>query len=81
VALFPEFDQQNKFDISEEDRRLLNSYKPLSVEMCPESGKQFIETIDQVIDQCKFCSSNISNKQISAVSKKEAQKQYILTQV
>jgi organic radical activating enzyme len=55
AALMPEFDQQHKFDISVEDRILLNSYDALSVEEFDQRGEEFFRTIDDVIPQCKFC--------------------------
>ena len=58
VALMPEFDNQFHLDISPEDRELLNSYKPLEVNEFDSRGQQFIDTIDDVIPQCKFCPSH-----------------------
>lgn len=71
VALFPEFDQQFNFDISESDRRLLNSYQPLQADEFSDRGAKFLNEIDQVIPQCKFCPSNQTNTKIYAVSKKQ----------
>jgi organic radical activating enzyme len=70
VALFPEFDQQHQFDISDADRELMNSYQALSVDDVESRGKDFIAHIDEVIPQCKFCPVNQSNRKIYAVSKK-----------
>ena len=64
VALFPEFDDQHKFDISDEDRKILHSYEPLSVDQFAQRGQQFIDNIDNVIDQCKFCPSKRTENQI-----------------
>ena len=64
VALFPEFDDQHKFDISDEDREILHSYEPLSVDQFAQRGQQFIDNIDDVIDQCKFCPSHRTENQI-----------------
>ena len=69
VALMPEFDQQYPLDISDEDRILLNSYRPLSIDEFEERGVEFINNIDNVIPQCKFCPSTFSNTQISATNK------------
>ena len=73
VALFPEFDQQFKFEISDDDRVLLNSYRPLSIQEFDERGADFLTHIGDVIPQCKFCPSaqnNLVNAKIYAVSKK-----------
>jgi organic radical activating enzyme len=71
VALFPEFDQQHTFDISEQDRRLLNSYQALSADDFETSGREFLSHIDDVIPQCKFCPiHDQSNEKIYAVNKK-----------
>jgi organic radical activating enzyme len=69
VALFPEFDQQHKLDISDEDRVLVNSYSPLTVSDYPSIGAKFIEQLDQPIPQCKFCPSNKNLLNIFATSK------------
>lgn len=72
VALFPEFDQQHPFDISEEDRILLNSYSALGVDEFETRGQEFLSHIDDVIPQCKFCptSADQRNDKLYAVSKK-----------
>jgi hypothetical protein len=58
AGLLPEFDNQFTFDISKSDRKILHSYEPLSVHEFAQRGKQFIDSIDDVIDGCKFCPSN-----------------------
>ena len=55
VALMPEFDKQHQLDISNDDRKLLNSYTPLSVKDFEYNGDEFLKNIDNVIPQCKFC--------------------------
>ena len=83
VGIMPEFDNQHKFDISDEDRKLLHSYEPLAVEEFAQRGKQFIDNIDEVIDQCKFCPSkrkpletieSLNKKRFSTSSFKDVQK-------
>jgi hypothetical protein len=70
VALFPEFDQQHQFDISDDDRTLMNSYQPLTANEYPDRGDKFFAELDNVIPQCKFCPSKFVNVQIQAVNKK-----------
>ena len=70
VGLMPEFDQQHPLDISAEDRVLLNSYRPLSIDEFNQRGTDFISNIDNVIPQCKFCPTKFTNQQLIAVSKK-----------
>ena len=55
VALMPEFDQQHNFDISDEDRSLLNSYKALDVDNFADYHEEFFANLDNPIAQCKFC--------------------------
>ena len=72
VALFPEFDQQHHLNITDQDRELINGYQPLSVDQFDQRGKIFLDHIDDVIPQCKFCpnGSQFASKKIFAVSKK-----------
>lgn len=70
VALFPEFDQQFNLDITQEDRQLINSYHPLSVEEFSIRGKQFLDELDLPIPQCKFCPVKQWNDPLFAVTKK-----------
>ena len=82
VALFPEFDQQHKFDISDEDRAILNSYRPLSPWEYPERGADFLDTIDEQLTMCKFCPESLEYKnRLFAVTKNQARKQYTLEPV
>jgi len=55
VALMPEFDQQHTLAISSEDRTLLNSYLPLTVNNFDQYHEEFFENLDKPIAQCKFC--------------------------
>jgi hypothetical protein len=55
VALFPEFDQQHNLDISEQDRKLLSAYVPLTVENFDFYAETFLRELDNPIPQCKFC--------------------------
>ncbi len=70
VALFPEFDQQNSLDISDEDRNLMHSYRPLTADEYVSRGDDFFAELDSVIPQCKFCPSKFTNITIQAVNKK-----------
>ena len=70
VALFPEFDQQHRFaNISDEDRELINAYHPLAVDEFEQRGCDFIDKIDQVIPQCRFCPVDPDYRQITAIRK------------
>ena len=69
VQLFHEFDKQHTLAIPEEDRHLLTSYKPLSVDNWNDYHEEFLDNIDNVIPQCKFCPENIANRKIISVLK------------
>lgn len=55
AALFPEFDEQHKFDIVESDRQVIHSYKPLSMDNFIEYHQEFFDNLDNPIPQCRFC--------------------------
>lgn len=55
VALLPEFDQQMPLDISSEDRAMLHSYRPLTVENYSSYHEEFLANLDNPLLQCKFC--------------------------
>lgn len=65
AALMPEFDQQNHFDISDEDRALLFSYQPLTADASTAEIQDFFHNIDNEIPQCKFCPENYDYKPIT----------------
>lgn len=70
VALLPEFVEQNKFQISDEDMDLLHSYQPLTLEHSEQQKKHFIDHLGDAIPQCKFCPSQYHGQQIAAQEKK-----------
>lgn len=70
VALWPEFDQQHRFDITDQEREILNSYQPLTADDVETQGRGFISQIDDVIPQCRFCPERLDQKILIAVSKK-----------
>lgn len=69
VALLPEFDQQHPLLISDQDRELLNSYRPLRVENWDTDAQEFLQNLDNPIPQCKFCPAQKETKKITAVTK------------
>jgi hypothetical protein len=69
VALFPELDEQFNLDITDSDRTLINSYSPLSVDEFETRGGEFMNTIDSIIPQCKFCPDNYEWRVISPLTK------------
>ena len=71
MALFPEFDQQFHFDLSDQDRALMNAYRPLCADEFETRGAEFLANIDQPLAQCKFCPVSSDFKIIASVSKKD----------
>lgn len=69
TALLPEFDSQHTFDISEQDRQLLNSYQPLTVDNFFNYKDEFLESLNNPVAQCKFCPVYKSNIMIAPVRK------------
>ena len=61
VALFPEFDEQFDLDISDIDRKLLHSYKPLEIKHWPDRALKWLSKLDDPIPQCKFCPTAPNN--------------------
>lgn len=65
VALMAEFDEQYKFDISEEDRAIIHAPgRGLSIDEFDTRGAEFLANIDNVIPQCKFCPETYDYKPI-----------------
>jgi organic radical activating enzyme len=50
-----EFDLQHPLDISVDDRTLLNSYRPLTLDNFEQYASEFVASLDNAIPQCKFC--------------------------
>jgi len=56
VALFPQLEEQFGLNLSDEDKKLLTSYQPLTIEMAREGlTEEWFSHIDDEIPQCKFC--------------------------
>jgi hypothetical protein len=68
-ALMPEFDLQTPFDINDEDRVLLHSYKPLGVDNFAGYHQEFFANLDNPIAQCKFCPKSGPMEKIYPVRK------------
>lgn len=69
AALMPEFDQQHSFDISDKDRLLLNSYRPLDPDNFAEYHEDFFANLDNPIPQCKFCPTEFDAQTIYPLRK------------
>ena len=70
VALLPDLDQQITLNISQEDRQLLHSYQPLTLENFDQYHKEFFSNLDNPIPQCKFCPSYGGGGKIFPIEKK-----------
>lgn len=58
AALLPEFDEQHNLDISDEDRAIMHSYVPLTVDNFEQYRDEWVESLKNPIPQCKFCPEN-----------------------
>jgi len=67
--LRPEFDLQNRIDISDEDRALLHSYQPLTLNNFDDYHEEFLDNLDNPISQCKFCPVDTTRFKIFPVHK------------
>jgi sulfatase maturation enzyme AslB (radical SAM superfamily) len=65
VALMPQFDDQYSFDLSDEDRAIMRGYRGLGVDEYDTRGQEFLDTIDRVVPQCKFCPESYDYKPIT----------------
>lgn len=64
TALMPEFDEQHKFNISEEDREIMRGYQPMTLDNVDSVGEEFMRNIDNPVAQCKFCPESYDYKPI-----------------
>jgi|688.fasta_scaffold229977_2 organic radical activating enzyme len=71
VGLLPEFAEQYPFDLSDQDRQLMQGYSALTVNADIESKKEFFKDLPNAISQCKFCPESYNGKQIFALEKRE----------
>ena len=58
AALLPEFDEQHNLDISEEDRKIVHGYQPLTLDNFENYRDDWVESLKNPIPQCKFCPEN-----------------------
>jgi Radical SAM superfamily/4Fe-4S single cluster domain len=66
VALMAEFDDQHQFDISEQDRDIIHALgRGLGIDEFDTRGQEFLDNIDNMIPQCKFCPENYEYKPIT----------------
>lgn len=71
VALLPEFDNQHVLTLSPEDRSLMESYQPLTLDTSLEQKIEFIKNLPNAIDQCRFCPEVYHGDKIYAIKKKD----------
>lgn len=74
VALFPEIDKQFNLILSDDDRRLIDDYQPLTVDNYSAINQDFFDNLDNPIAQCKFCPSQFEWQKIYPVKKGSAAK-------
>lgn len=70
VALFPELDEQFGLDITPEDKKLVHSYQPYTIDNIEQFKDNFVEHIDKVIPQCKFCPDSFRYHELKFMPKK-----------
>lgn len=62
-VLFKEFAEQFVVDLSDEDRELVGSYEPCSVD---DDIENFVNNLNNHIPQCKFCPEEYMNQEINS---------------
>lgn len=71
VALFPELDDQFDLDLSPEDKALIRSYRPLTIDEYDDRADDFFQHIDDMIPQCKFCPTDDRYHRLHFVQKEK----------
>lgn len=71
-GVLPEFIAQFPVNASEEDKQIINSYKPANVDDSLDFLNNFFENLHQgkEISQCKFCPENLIRETFAATNKK-----------
>ena len=69
VALLPKFFDQYPNNLSNSDKELMLSYKPLAINNTSKEKISFIKNLENSIPQCKFCPEYYNGKQIYAIEK------------
>lgn len=71
VALaLPQFEKQFPIDISEDDRKIIHSYKSANLSMSATELTDWFDNLKNPIDMCKFCSIDPTLTKFSAERKK-----------
>lgn len=70
-SLFKQVDKQFNLYLSDDDRKLIENYKPLNVNDSLETKKKFIKNLPNSISLCKFCPSSFARKKFYSIEKKE----------
>lgn len=67
VAVLPEFEKQHSLQLTEHQRHLLTSYKPLSHDCTDKELEDFLSTVNSPIPQCALCPASAEYKLIDKV--------------
>lgn len=59
MSNLPDFDSQFNLDLTDRQRDLLYSYKPLEADCSEQDLQDFLATKNQHISQCEFCPENL----------------------
>jgi len=72
VGILPEFIEQFKVDISDQDKNLINSYQPATVDWNNDQLTKFIDNLVNAkpIAQCKLCPEQFTMRKLSLPNKK-----------
>lgn len=71
VALLPEFDKQHSLLLSDDDRKLMQEYRPLRVDDDLATKSYFIQKLPDAIPQCQFCPEVYHGDRIFAIEKRD----------
>ena len=69
VALLPEFIEQNNVYLTPEQKNLIHSYKPLTVDNYDEYAEEFWRELDNYIPQCAMCPVEYDAEKIFPIRK------------
>lgn len=69
VALLPEFVEQNKMFLTPEQKKLIHSYKPLTIDNYDEYSEEFWRELNNPIPQCAMCPVEYNAKRIFPIKK------------